>query len=299
MQRGGKILPGIFFLVLLVPVLFIGFWTSRFLISDLKLADSLLAAQQNKGQQTYNLQVQAISNFPYRSDAHRLFSQVNLALANSLSANIPQGSSPSAQTQQTIFNLIQQSINSGRNAVNLSPLTAANWENLSQIYRSLINVGQNAEQFAILSLNRAIALDPYNPQLYVSLGGIYYALGQYDNAQSQFQAAVNLKPDFANAHYNLGHALEAKGDLKNALAEYETVKSLVKDNKENLQRITSEIEALQKRLGSAQPQAPKEKPVSASPNQPPLQVSTPSASLPEHKPPINIPEPPLATQGAR
>jgi tetratricopeptide (TPR) repeat protein len=160
-------------------------------------------------------------------------------------------------------------------------------------------VGQNAEQFAILSLNRAITLDPYNPQLYVSLGGIYYALAQYDNAQSQFQVAVNLKPDFANAHYNLGHALEAKGDLKSALAEYETVKSLVKDNKENLQKITAEIEALRKRLGSAQPQAPKEKPVSASPNQPPLQVSMPSTSLPEQKPPINIPEPPLATQGAR
>src|SRR6185436_12741599 len=107
---------------------------------------------------------------PYRSDYHRIFSQVNLALANSLAASVPAGSTPSQQVQQNIVALLQQSINSGRNAVTLAPLNSINWQNLSVIYRSLINVGQNADQFSLASVNQAIALDPYNPQLYIQAG---------------------------------------------------------------------------------------------------------------------------------
>ena len=238
-------------------------------------------------QKTYLLENEAIRDFPYRSDYHRVFSQINLALANSLAQNI-QGGSPSAEVQRSITTLLQQSINSGRNAVILSPLTSLNWQNLSQVYRSLINVGQNAEQFAVASMDQGIALDPYNPQLYIQRGGIYYQLRQFDAAQQQFQIAINLKRDFANAYYNLGHALEEKGDLQGALAAYQTVKQLSLGNQANLDRINAEISSLEAKIGKTQASADVEPETS----QAPLSISSPSAKLPPQKPPIKISAPP-------
>ncbi len=288
-KEDSVILPYIFLGLSLVVALFVGFFTLRFTISDLKFAESMSSVNLNNGEKIYSLQRDAINTFPYRSDYYQIFSQVNIALANSLANSMPKNSSPSAQTQQTVIALLQQSINSGRTATTLSPLNYANWENLSQIYRNLINVGQNADQFSIASIQQAIALNPYSPILYVELGGIYLQLGQYDLAVNQYQVAANLKPDYANAYYNLGHALEAKGDLKGALAQYQIVKELVKYNKENTDKISVEIDGIKAKIGeqeAGQAQVP-----ASDSKQTPLEISTPSANLPPQKPPVKIPGP--------
>lgn len=36
----------------------------------------------------------------------------------------------------------------------------------------------------------------------------------------EFREAIRLKPDYANAHYNLGFALSDKGELDGAIAEF-------------------------------------------------------------------------------
>ncbi|MGH7245597.1 MAG: tetratricopeptide repeat protein, partial [Candidatus Levyibacteriota bacterium] len=198
---------------------------------------------------TYTLQTKAISIFPYNSDYYRIFSQTNISLANSLFALQPKGSSPSAQVQQTAFALVQQAISTARNATTLSPDLVANWQNLASLYRTLIGFGQNAENFAISSMQQAIAVDPTNPQEYINLGGIYYQLGQYDNAIHQFETAITLKQDLANAYYNLGHAYEQKGDLQNALIQYKNVKILVVNDKANTTRIDQEIKIIEGKIG--------------------------------------------------
>ena len=54
--------------------------------------------------------------------------------------------------------------------------------------------------------NQAISLDPGNPRLRLDLGGVYYSLQDYQTAGQAFAAAVTLKPDYPNAHYNLAQA---------------------------------------------------------------------------------------------
>ena len=283
-ERSG-ILSIIVFVVILVLVGFIGYSSGRYVLANTYFQKSLVAASQNNGTLTYQNQVKAISTFGEIDAYQRIFSQTNLALANSLASQLPKGSTPSAQTSQTIYTLIQQAINAGRTAGTIAPQTSLNWQNLSSIYRSLIGFGQNADQFAVLTAQQAIALDPNNPQGYITLGGIYYQLGAWDLAIQQFQTAVTLKPDFANAYYNLGHALEQKGDLKGALAQYQAVKSLITNDKPNADKISAEIDALQKRINgqaSAQTEStPSDK----------LEVSTPSAQLPPQDPPVKIPAP--------
>lgn len=257
--------------------------------SDIKFAKSFSQQALQNGKETYDLETQAISEYPYRSDYYRLFSQINLALAANI-VTAQQGKKPTQDVQNNIISLLQQSINSARQAVTLSPLTAINWQNLGQIYRNLIGVGQNAEQFAIASYNQATTLNPSNPGLRIELGGIYYQLQQWDLAQNQFTIATQLKSDYANAYYNLGHVLEQKGDLKNALAEYQIVAQLVANDKPNLDRINTEIKALQDKIGKEAAQAAQTKEPSTDTT--PLSVSQPQQTFPEKNPKDKIPPPP-------
>ena len=116
-------------------------------------------------------------------------------------------------------------------------------------------------------------------------------MGQWDNAQNQFQLAVALKPDFANSHYNLGHTLEQKGDLQDALTQYEAVRSLVINDKPSLDQIDKEIAALQGKAQAGQG--------TANATNQPLNVNKPEAQLPAQNPPVKIPAPPTATRAAR
>lgn len=289
--RPSRILPVLVLLLIIALVGTIGFFTARYVISDAMLRNSLVAASQNDGLATYNAQRDAIAMFPWRDTNYRVFSQTNLALANSLAVSQPQGQQPSQEVQEQILALIQQSINSGRTAVTISPQTALNWNNLSSIYRALIGFGENADQFAILTNNEAIRLDPTNPQQFINLGGIYYQLGQWDLAQNQFQQAISMKQDYANAWYNLGHSLESKGDLQNALRVYQTVRALVAGDEENTGKINEEIAVIEQRIGDQAQNTQGQDVDNNTENQPPLGINSPERQLPERRPPVEIPGP--------
>jgi len=286
------ILPSLTTLLIILLGTWITYNGIAYAISDLTFQRSLVAAGQNNGSLTYSEQAKAISTFQYRDGFYRVFSQTNLALANALAAQSPKDKKPDPAVQQNITTLIQQAINSGRAATTVAPQTYLNWQNLSSIYRGLIGFGQNAESFAIATAQQSINLDPNNPQQYISLGGIYYQLGQWDNAQNQFQIAIALKPDYANSHYNLGHALEQKADLQNALIQYQIVRSLVANDKASLDQIDKEIAALQGKAEKAQEEGASEKSGA-------LNIDTPQTQLPAQNPPVKIPAPEVATESSR
>lgn len=292
-EHKSPVMPILLLLVFLVITTILTYFSATYVLSDVIFQDSLVAASNNNGQLTYQKQIQAINLFPYRSDYYRVFSQTNIALANSLlSLSTAKGSSPSSQIQQTILNLIQQSITVSKAATTLAPQSTVNWQNLSSVYRSLIGVGQNADSFTVAAAQQAIILDPSNPQEYTTLGGIYYQLQQWDNAIREFQLAVGVKQDYPNAYYNLGHAYEQKGDLQNALANYQIVQSLVANNANNRKTITSEITALEARIAS-QGKTPttnndKTRTVTPPVNQEPLSVSQPTQQLQPQVSPIPL-----------
>ncbi len=264
--------------ILLIIVAVVGWYGGSFVFSDVLFQKSLVLASSSNGTATYQYQTQAISMFPNRSVYYRIFAQTNIALAGSL-ASLSKGSSPSAQTQNTMYTLIQQGITAGKQATTLAPQDVTAWQNLSSVYRSLIGVGQNADSFAVLAAQQAITLDPTNPQEYVALGGLYYQLGQWDNAIKEFQQAITLKQDYSNAYYNLAHAYQQKGDYQNALAAYQTVQQLVAGNKANLATVNTDIKNLQAKMGSNSQSAatptptPAQRPSAVAPTQGPLNLS--------------------------
>jgi len=293
-KKYSKLLPILFFLMITSLVIIPLYFMIRLFLSDLYYKKSLEAYAQNNGLATYNLQLNAVNIYPFRDLYYRGLSQTNIALANALALQEKDGEG-NTKNQQNIIQLIQQSINSGRNATMISPITSFNWSNLSSIYRSLIGFGENADKFAILTNQQAIALDPNNPQQYIDLGGIYYQLKMYDDAIRQFQIAINLKNDYANAYYNLGHALEAKGGNDNeALSMYQVTRSLVADNKDSTKKIDDEILALTKKINQETTgQNPANNTQTNTVNEP-LQINKPETQLPEREPQISIPGPTIS-----
>lgn len=302
-NKYSKMLPVLFLLLLAGIIAVPLYFAVNYFISDITYQNSLTAYAQNNAQVSYRAQEDAIKRFPYRDLYYRGFSQTNLAIATAL-AQRTQGEQPNEQDQQNIIALIQQAIGAAKNAAILSPQTSFNWTNLSNIYRNLIGFGDGADRFAISSIQQALVLDPKNPMLHVDLGGIYYQIQSYDEAIRQFQLAISLKNDYANAYYNLGHALEMKGDFDEALSAYKIVQTLVAGDEESLKKISEEIAAVEEKIrNSNQPQdqqagpAPSPDEETAANNESnPLNINDSKATLPERNPRVKIPGPTISPE---
>ena len=233
----GDVLPIILFIPITILAL-IGMWQGyRIVAADVYHRMGLNAISQ-KGLQAYDYLRQAENLNPlidlYRTD----MAQTNFLIANAIaSSKGPTEASPSGsltdQDKVNIQQFLSQSINESRAAVALSPRSAQNWEVLASIYRQITGVAENALQFSLDGYGRAIALDPYNPLLRLNVGGLYYSIRNYDMAIRFFDDAVNLKPDYANAYYNLSIALRDKGNLQEAEAVAERTVQLLQTDTEN------------------------------------------------------------------
>ena len=62
------------------------------------------------------------------------------------------------------------------------------------------------------SHNQAIALKPDFAEAHSNLGNTLQELGRLDEAEASYNQAVALKPDFAEAYYNLGNILQELED---------------------------------------------------------------------------------------
>lgn len=229
---------------LLAGVVALSYFTQRAYAAETLFRKSLVAASQNDGTNTYEYQRQAIQKNPYVGGYHRTYAITNLQLASAIAAK----GELSDQDRNTVAQLIQQSIREGKAAVSLDSQKATNWETLAQVYRNLINVADSAEQWTIASYVQAIATDPINPRLRLELGGIYFRLNQFDQAIRLFQQATELKPDWANAYYNLASAYNSKGELQNAYTNMQVAVSLVDPNSADAAKANEELEALKAKL---------------------------------------------------
>lgn len=229
------LLPVIVFVVFLAGAVPLLYQTSKAVRADYYHRQALLQANVS-GNKTYEYLQKAETLNPV-IDLYRIdLAQTNFALANAIAiqkgpteAN-PKGSLTD-QDRRTIQTLISQAINEGRVSVALSPLSARNWEVLASVYRNISGIAQNALSFSLDAYGRAIQRDPLNPSLRISVGGIYYTAQNYDLAIRFFTDAANLKPDNANAYYNLAIALREKGDLQNAKLVADQAVNLLSKNK--------------------------------------------------------------------
>lgn len=242
--------------VLILTILALGgsfYALGRAYASEVMFNRSLVAAAAGNGTNTYNFQREAIILAPSITRYHTAYAQTNLALANTLATNLekqgPKASGSAEGKQQEedrklITTLIQQSIQQAKVASTLAPENVSAWENLGLTYTSLIGVATGAESWAIASYERAIQLEPANPMLRVTLGGLHLRQKNYDEAITLFSGAVGLKPDYANGYYNLANAYRLKGDKEHAIQAYEAAIKYTSSESSDLDKVKTELQNL-------------------------------------------------------
>lgn len=280
-RQQSRVLPGI---LLLAALAFFGvtlFYGGRVYAAEITYKRALDALGRNDGTATYNLLINAINQNP-QVDRYRItYSQVNLALANSIAGK----EELSDQDRQTIAQLVQQSIREAKAAVALNPQISSNWENLARLYQALIPFANDADSWTIAAYQQAVALDPNNPNLRIAFGGVFYSLKRYDEAIRLFETAAAFKPDHANAYYNLAVALRDRGDEEAAVRQMQQVLQLVEPGSADAELAQEELDVLLGKLAEKQATAsgtPETLNVAETPTEP---VIEPPLDLPEESAP--------------
>ena len=291
--------------VLLAGVaLFSGYSTYRVYAAEVSMRQAQLAFAANDAEGVYAAHIAAVQYVPQMASYHASLAQINLTLASSITQNQAEDSQTgevaelTEQQREQVSVLIQRAIEQGQATVQLRPSLYSTWQNLGGIYRNLINVAEGAENFAVQYLGQAVTKDPANPILRIEYGGLFYQLAQLieepetqlnllDQSIRQFQVAVQLRPNYANAYYNLAHAYDKKSSYRLA---YQTMTQVLA----NIEPDSAEYEQVQQELLLLEAKLPK---VEAADGQATLDNESSTlqqpAPLPSPLPggPIELPEP--------
>ena len=92
---------------------------------------------------------------------------------------------------------------------------------------TLANVGESDREVA--EMKHALALDPLSLVINTNLGVAYLHHGQIDQAIAQLRRTVEMDGSFYYGLWNLAEALEVKGDLAGATAQFEKAVSISDD----------------------------------------------------------------------
>ncbi len=256
-----------------------GYYLGKAYAAEWYFKQSLNALAANDARTVYENQRNAVLANPYIERFRINFAQLNLLIANNIASKKPEELTD--QDRQNIAQGIQTAIAEAKAAVSLNPQRATNWENLAAIYRNIINAAQGADVWTISSYQRAIVADPQNPSHRLNLGGVYYSLGNFDEAQRFFEQTVSLKQDWANAHYNLAWTLFQKKNYPGAVAEMQNVTTLVSAASDDYKIVQKDLEEFKTYLPKQEVSQEEVKPEN---------LTLPVNPQPEISPKIQLPE---------
>lgn len=103
-------------------------------------------------------------------------------------------------------------------------VTTNNYVALNNLGAALISSGQPAE--ALTAINAALHIKPDFAQAYNNKGIACRLSGQHEAAVKSFLRAIEIKKNFADAHYNLGNTYFNMGNVDAAVREYRTALEL-------------------------------------------------------------------------
>jgi tetratricopeptide (TPR) repeat protein len=152
---------------------------------------------------------------------------------------------PTEEAMKKVNDDVAKAVEAAKTATAIGPANVDNWSNLAIVYQSISSFTRGADEFAISNYQEALKREPNNPvfmneigKLYVLRSDAYATLlkspdqktrtdaetnvkAELDKALDWFNKAVTTKPDYADAHYDLGLVYERQGKLQDAIAKFE------------------------------------------------------------------------------
>ena len=89
------------------------------------------------------------------------------------------------------------------------------WKVLGVVFKQTGRISESLN-----TLQKVVQLSPQDAEAHNNLGNTLQGIGRSDSAEASLTQAIALKPDFVEAHYNLGNTLKELGRLNEAEASY-------------------------------------------------------------------------------
>ncbi len=148
---------------------------------------------------------------------------------------------PDQEQTKAILKMVNDARDQAVKATQVSPNNVDNWANLAIIYQAVASFMPGSDELAITNFQKALELEPNNPVYYNEIGKLYIMRSdayktlllskdeakraeaqtnmnaELDKAAEQLNQAVQAKPDFAAAHYDLAILYERQNRLKDAI----------------------------------------------------------------------------------
>lgn len=231
---------GVSFLLVLVLIfgMGIGFIGAQKYLGEIRYLKSSEAWQRGESEEAINHLTGAINLNPNLDRNFREVSQFYLVRLNEILQRTDL-SQEETQNQSQIF--INNAINSAKKATDLNPENVANWNVRGFIYRNMIGILGGAEDWAIKSYQRAAELEPANPFIFTEIGRVYLQkadlLGEVEGkeieigenltlAKENFEKSLELKPDYAPAHFQRAMIYVREEKTGEAIQKLEEIKSV-------------------------------------------------------------------------
>ena len=130
---------------------------------------------------------------------------------------------------------VQNTVAVSRRATDINPVNVLNWQTRGDIYQNLIGLSDGASDWAINSYKEALKLEPNNPFIYLQIGKTYAAQASLvsgkpearsllTEAENYIKQAFDLKPDYADAIYQIALIYQAQDRRQEALDTLEALK---------------------------------------------------------------------------
>jgi tetratricopeptide (TPR) repeat protein len=183
----------------------------------------------------------------YDDRFYRALSQALLLRVNEQLATVSSAAELTQESRGYVQALVASAVNASVRATELSPNNALNWLMRGTLYRELVNLVPNASTFAIGAFEKSIELEPLSPSNWTEFGITYLAVAERERpltaspdkkvaeqskilvkdftkkAETAFGKAIELKSNYAPAHYQLGITYERQGRLNEAIGKMESV----------------------------------------------------------------------------
>ncbi len=138
---------------------------------------------------------------------------------------------------KTVQFSINKAVNAAKAATDYNPKNTDNWALRGSVYQQLIGTVQGTEQWSVDAYKEAMNLDPNNPAYPTQAGiSILTEIGNlakedeskkvafYDEAKGFFEKAIELKSDYALAHFQMARLYLAQGKQEDAIVSLEKAK---------------------------------------------------------------------------
>ena len=213
-------------------------FTGKFYLADIFYRRSITSANTQKAADAYNFSQKAVNLNPYSDRYLNLSSVLSLNIARNLAQS---KDATSSANQQILNQLTQNAINQAKTAAELNRQNPQNWAQLASVYQALIGSVQGADQITLDTLSQQMAIDPANPLPKITAAQILVSAGSLEQALSLINQAINLKPDWNVAHYNLATLLASVKNYKNAAIELQKVLDLTPSDTEDYKKVEKEL----------------------------------------------------------